>query len=64
VKRKIQNLPSNIKIFSDTCMVVSPLEDMGIECIGMDSTKAAHYTQNLSKIKSVLKSREDLLSDN
>lgn len=64
IKNHFQNLPSNIKIFSDTCMVVAPLEEMGIGCLATDSTKAAHYTQNLSKIKSVLKSREDLLNEN
>jgi predicted aconitase len=64
IKKKFQNLPSNIKIFSDTCMVVSPLEEMGIGCLATDSAKAAHYLQNLSKIKSVLKSREELLSEN
>lgn len=64
IKKKFPNLPSNVRIFSDTCMVVSPLEEMGVGCLATDSTKAAHYTQNLSKIKSILKSREDLLSGN
>ena len=64
IKKLFPNLPSNVKIFSDTCMVVSPLEEMGIGCLATDSSKAAHYTQNLSKIKSVLKSREVLLNEN
>ncbi|MFX0020703.1 MAG: aconitase X catalytic domain-containing protein [Candidatus Hermodarchaeota archaeon] len=64
IKKQFQNLPNNINIFSDTCMVVAPLEEMGIECLATDSTKAAHYTQNLSKIKSILKSREELLGGN
>ncbi|MFX0006778.1 MAG: aconitase X catalytic domain-containing protein [Promethearchaeota archaeon] len=64
IKNKFQNLPHNISIFADTCMVVAPLEEMGIGCLATDSSKAAHYTQNLSKIKSILKSREDLLSGN
>jgi predicted aconitase len=64
IKKKFPNIPSNIKIISDTCMVVSPLEEIGINCLATDSTKAAHYTQNLSQIKSVLKSREVLLNDN
>jgi predicted aconitase len=64
IKKQFQNLPPNITIFSDTCMVVAPLEEMGIGCLATDSTKAAHYTQNLSKIKSILKSREVLLSGN
>ena len=61
IKKKFKKIPSNVKILSDTCMVVAPVKEMGITCIGTDSSKSAHYTQNLSKIKSVLKSREDLL---
>ncbi|MFW9820168.1 MAG: aconitase X, partial [Candidatus Thorarchaeota archaeon] len=64
IKKQFQDLPNNISIFSDTCMVVAPLEEMGIGCLATDSSKAAHYTQNLSKIKSILKSREELLSGN
>lgn len=64
IKERIEKLPSNIKILSDTCMVVTPLEEMGISCIATDSTKAAHYTQNLSKIKTILKSRGELLNGN
>jgi predicted aconitase len=64
IKKKFQKIPSNMRIFSDTCMVVSPLEEMGISCLATDSAKAAHYTQNLSKIKSILKSREELLGEN
>ncbi|HIH61738.1 MAG TPA: DUF521 domain-containing protein, partial [Methanobacteriales archaeon] len=28
---------------SDTCMVVSPIEDLGFEVVGVDSAKAANY---------------------
>ena len=34
----------------DTCMVVSPLEDMGIEGIATNSAKAAFYCRNLSNL--------------
>jgi len=30
-------------LVSDTCMVVSPVEDLGFEVIGVDSAKAANY---------------------
>ncbi len=63
-KEKIKNIPPNIKIFSDTCMVVSPIKEMGINCIGTDSAKCAHYSQNLSKIQIVLRSKEELLNAN
>ena len=56
-------MPPNIKILADTCVVVAPIDEIGIDCIATDSTKGAHYTQNLSKIKSVLKSREELLNE-
>ncbi|MHA1489574.1 MAG: aconitase X catalytic domain-containing protein [Promethearchaeota archaeon] len=64
VKERIKNIPSNIKILSDSCMVVSPIKELGIKCIATDSTKCAHYSQNLSQIKCVLKSREELLHGN
>lgn len=38
----------NVKIICDTCMVVSPLEDLGIESVGVNSAKAAFYCRNLS----------------
>jgi hypothetical protein len=62
-KEKIKAIPSNIKIFSDTCMVVAPVEKLGIECLATDSTKSAHYSQTLSQIKTILKPREELLND-
>lgn len=67
VKEKIKlnkiSIPDNVKIFSDTCMVVSPLKELGINCIATNSTKGAHYSQNLSHIKTILKSKEELLDD-
>ena len=38
----------NVKIISDTCMVVSPLADLGIKSVGVNSAKAAFYCRNLS----------------
>jgi predicted aconitase len=38
---------SGVEIFHDTCMVVTPLDEMGIERVGTDSAKAAHYIPRL-----------------
>ena len=38
----------NVRIICDTCMVVSPLEDIGIKSVGVNSAKAAFYCRNLS----------------
>jgi hypothetical protein len=51
----------NIKLISDTCMVVSPLEDLGISSIGVNSAKAAFYSANLSKLGVRFDSLENLL---
>jgi len=40
----------NVKIICDTCMVVSPLEDLGIKSVGVNSAKAAFYCRNLSRL--------------
>lgn len=56
-------IPKNVKILSDTCMVVSPLKELGITCLATNSTKGAHYSQNLTQIKTILKSKEELLDD-
>ena len=40
---------------------LSLVKEMGIGTVATDSAKGAHYTQNLSKIKSILKSKEALL---
>lgn len=63
VKKKIDSTPPNVKILSDTCMVVAPIEQLGIKCLATDSTKSAHYSQNLSEIKTMLKSREELINE-
>lgn len=59
-KGKIEN--ENIKLIADTCMVVSPLKEMGIESIGVTSAKAAFYSMNLSNLKVRFDSLENLLS--
>jgi len=41
----------NVLVLADTCMVVAPLEQVGVHTIGLDSTKAAHYTNSLTNIK-------------
>ncbi|WP_456473677.1 aconitase X [Candidatus Pyrohabitans sp.] len=58
-ERYIKN--ENIKIIADTCMVVSPLEELGIRCIGVNSAKAAFYSANLSGISVRFDSLENLL---
>jgi hypothetical protein len=63
VKERFKKTPSNIKIFADTCMVVAPVEEMGIKCIATDSTKCAHYSQNLSDINTLIKSRSELIHE-
>ncbi len=46
-----KRLHENVRLICDTCMVVSPLEEMGISAIGVDSAKAAFYARNLSGLE-------------
>jgi predicted aconitase len=48
LKDKINN--KNVKLVSDTCMVVQPLKEMGVDSIGTNSTKCAYYSRYLSKL--------------
>lgn len=41
-------LHENVNVIYDTCMVVSPLRDIGIKSIGVNSAKAAFYASSLS----------------
>jgi len=50
IKNKKIALPKNVKIIADTCMVVSPLKEMGISSLATNSAKCAFYSINLSKI--------------
>ncbi len=64
-----QNLPlferydrdENVRIICDTCMVVSPLREMGIESIGINSAKGAFYCRNLAHLEVRFDSLENLL---
>ncbi|OUJ18663.1 putative aconitase [Methanonatronarchaeum thermophilum] len=52
IKNKMQNTVQNItesgaKIITDTCMVVSPLEEIGFKKIMVDSGKAATYIPSM-----------------
>ncbi len=59
LSQKIKN--PNIRLISDTCMVVQPLEEMGIRSLGTNSTKCAYYTQNLSGLDVKFDNLENLL---
>ena len=52
---------SNIFIYSDCCVVVSPVELIGYKIIGTDSAKAAKYLPLMSKCDVVFKSIEDFV---
>jgi predicted aconitase len=45
---------SGIEIYNDTCMVVTPLKMIGIDRVGTDSGKAAHYIPKMSKAETGL----------
>jgi len=46
---------------SDTCMVVSPIEDLGFEVIGVDSAKAANYIPGMCGVDVVFDDWKKLL---
>ncbi len=52
---------SNIFIYSDCCVVVSPIESLGYSTIGTDSAKAAKYLPLFSKCDVVFKPFEDFV---
>ena len=53
---------ANIFIYSDCCVVVSPVELIGYKIIGTDSAKAAKYLPLMSKCDVVFKSIEDFVN--
>jgi len=55
----------NVKIFTDTCMVVSPIEYLGIKGIATNSAKAAWYIPRFSKgeIKVAIMSIQEIISE-
>lgn len=56
----IDNLrASNIFIYSDCCVVVSPIESLGYAITGTDSAKAAKYLPLFSKCEVVFKPIEE-----
>ncbi len=48
-------------VVCDTCMVVSPIEDMGFKCVGTNSGKAAAYLPGFCKQKVVFSSLKELV---
>lgn len=49
------------RVFADTCMVVSPIEDTGYRIIGTNSGKAAKYLPGLCKKVVVFKNLDELI---
>ena len=49
------------KVVCDTCMVVSPIEDLGFEVIGVDSAKAANYVPSMCGLDVVYDDVENLI---
>jgi hypothetical protein len=49
------------KIVADTCMVVSPIEEMGFKTTGVDSGKAGNYLPGFCKQSVVFKNIDDLI---
>ncbi|MBN1390582.1 MAG: aconitase X catalytic domain-containing protein [Candidatus Thermoplasmatota archaeon] len=47
-------IDAGIEIYNDTCMVVTPLRSIGIERVGTDSGKAAHYIPRMSGVETGL----------
>ena len=47
------------KMISDTCMVVSPMREIGVQGVVTNSCKAAHYIPNTCLVPVALKSLED-----
>jgi len=44
------------EIYSDCCMVVAPLREMGVEAIAVNSAKAATYAPRIAKVGVVFRS--------
>ena len=49
------------RIIADTCMVVSPLEELGINGVMINSCKAAHYIPSTCQLKVNLRNFEDCI---
>jgi len=51
------------KVVSDTCMVVSPIEDLGFKVVGVDSAKAANYVPSMCGLDVVYGELDELIDD-
>jgi predicted aconitase len=49
------------KLVCDTCMVVSPIEELGFEVIGVDSAKAANYVPSMCGLEVVFDDFKNLI---
>ncbi len=49
------------KVVSDTCMVVSPIEDLGFKVVGVDSAKAANYVPSMCGLDVVYGELDELI---
>jgi predicted aconitase len=49
------------KLITSTCMVVSPLEELGFRCMATNSAKAAHYARSLCNVETKLMSLEEIV---
>ena len=49
------------KVVADTCMVVSPIEDMGYKTTGVNSGKAANYLPGFCKQNVVFRNMDELI---
>ncbi len=62
IKNLLQKLKkSNIFLYSDCCVVVSPIEQLGYKIIATDSAKAAKYLPLFSKCDVIFKSLLDII---
>lgn len=49
------------KVVCDTCMVVSPIEDLGFKVIGVDSAKAANYVPTMCGLDVIYDELDNLI---
>jgi predicted aconitase len=56
-----QSDSDHLKFFYDTCLVVSPLKQMGIESVATNSAKAAHYLRAVHGLETVFTDLSGLL---
>ena len=50
-----------VEIFNDTCMVVSPLENMEFDSVATNSAKALHYLPRTGKVNTVFMPLDEML---